>query len=364
MSTLLSVLIFFLLFGTMFGLPVALTLLFVRHREHRLQQVLREIKKQYRLRGRGRAQLVGRVDGRPIRITRDVRRGVVVSVDLLEPDVRRRHAQWSRERAESFTHTFQRLRAHAEVAPVGERISGRWTFSLGSFPTTELIEEVLGTVKQGLSQEVLLAEVAAAASETEQQAARAYLAEVCESSQPPWMRAEAYRALIDQSEDPFELEEFGDRLADSPHPTLRRLSAVAWNRISDDRASEPIRALLGDGHPTVVETAARVLAKRTQRNDEAAEALLLQRLKSESGPLLFVIVRALGHVGSSRALAEMARWSQARTVSMSMREAVWRESSRIRSSLGLRRSIHGGQLSVPPPSGELSTVDEPKKAAG
>ena len=357
MSTLFSVLIFFVLFGAMFGLPVLTTILFVRHREQRLQQVLREIKKQYRLKGRGRAQLVGRLLDKPLRITRDVRRGVVVSVDLLPKDVRRRHAQWSRGRAASFSRTQRRLLTHsgARHAQEGERVEGRWTFVLGAYPTTDMIEDALESIRRGITEEVSLAELAAAASEASHESARAKLTAVSESDdEPSWLRAEAYRALIGDTAESDALVDYGRRLAESPHPSLRRLSAVAWDKLPDDQARVPMRALLGDEHPTVVETAARLLAARSERDDQDAEMILLRRLKDASGPLLFVIVRALGAVGSSRALAELGRWYDADTMSTSLRDAVWRESTRIRSALGLHRTRDGGNLSLPPGGGELS----------
>ena len=363
MSTLLSVLVFFVLFGAMFGLPVLTTILFIRHREGRLQQVLREIKRQYRLRGRGNAQLVGRIEGRPLRILRDPRRGVVVSLDLLPRETRRRHAQWSRERAAGFTQTFRRMLAVSGLpqAQLGERVEGRWRFALGPYPSTDQIEEVLGVVRAGIEQEVLLAEVAAAAHEAETLPARSRLAEVSASSQqPPWLRAEAFRALITQTDDVLELEGFGARLADSQHPSLRRLAALAWERVPGSQANSPLRSLLRDEHPTVVEAAARSLAVRSGRQDQATEAILLQRLQDESGPLLHVIVRALGAVGSSRTVAELARWCERRSLSGSMRETVWRESTRIRAALGMDRTVHRGQLSVSPPGGELSAPSEPE----
>ncbi len=363
MSTLLSVLVFFVLFGALFGLPVAAAILFVRHREGRLQQVLREIKRQYKLRGRGRAQLVGRVSGRPMRITRDVRRGVVVSVDLLPADVRRRHAQWSRERAQAFTSTLRRLltRSGAIQADYGDRVEGRWNVSLGAYPSTDAIEETLRSMREGLEHEKLLAGVAAAAHEAEEASAHTRLAEIADNeSQPDWLREEAYRALLDGTDDVATIEGYATRLSASPHATLRKLSANAWDRIPGPEGSSPIRTLLGDNEPMVVETAARVLSARTKRNDADAEAVLLGRLKSETGPLLFAIVRALGSVGSARALAELGRWCDATKMTGTMKETVWRESTRIRAALGLTRGRDGGQLSMPPSGGELSPPKDPE----
>ncbi|MEL7368447.1 MAG: HEAT repeat domain-containing protein [Myxococcota bacterium] len=361
MSTIFSVLVFFLLFGAMFGLPVMSTVLFWRHRENRLQQVLQEIKRLHRLRGRGRAQLVGRIADKPLRITRDARQGVMVSVDLLPTEVRRRHAQWPKEKAQSFTRTLRRMLGHVGVehAEQGERVEGRWTFALGAYPTVDAIENALSAIREGLTQEVLLAEVAAAAHDADEETARARLNAVSRSEeQPPWLRAEAYRALIGQTENEEMLTEIGDLLSVSTHPTLRSLAAEAWGRVSNQEASGSIRALLRDENPGVVETAARLVATRSERADADAEKLLLERLNQETGPLLFVIVRALGTVGSSRALAELGRWCDQRTVSMTMRETVWRESARIRSALGLNRAVHGGQLSMPPAGGELSPAHE------
>ena len=358
MGTLISVVLFFVLYGTLFGLPVLGTMMFVRHRERRLQHVFREIKRQYRLRGRGRALLLGRIEGRQIRIARDLRRGVQVSVDLLPSEVRRRHAQWNRDRALALTATQERLLAYCvnDHARRGARVEGRWTFSLGPYPTIDAIESALETIREGVTEEVRYAEVAAAAQETDQDSARQRLEEISSSDREPvWLRAEAYRALIAGTAAEADLEGFGHRLAESRHAQLRKLSAVAWNRIDDPRAVQPIRALLADNHPTVVEAAAGVLAKRSNRDDREAETLLLSRLKDENGPLLFVIVRALGSLGSSAAVAELSRWSSMQsTLSSAMRETIWRESTRIRMSLGLNRGRNGGQLSIPPRGGELS----------
>ena len=361
MGTLLSVIAFFILFGAMFGLPVLTTVLFVRHREGRLQSVLKEIKAEYRLRGRGRAQLLGRMLGRPLRITRDMRRGVVVSVDLLPPDVRRRHAQWSRERAQGFAGTFRRLlvRSGFHHAEEGERVEGRWNFGLGAYPTTDAIESAIAAIRSGLEDEKRLAEIAAAAQEVDQTEARETLTALAASTEEPaWLREEAYLALIGETADPERLASYGTALSDSPHATLRKLSPVAWEKVPGETASDSIRALLGDAAPGVVEAAARTLAVRTKRDDRAAEELLIERLKKESGPLLFVIVRALGAVGSSRAVAEMGRWCEISQASLQMREAVWRESTKIRSALGLNRTRNGGQLSLPPAGGELSPVGD------
>ncbi len=356
MNTLMSILFFFVMFGALFGLPVVATVLLMRRREGRVHQVLREVKSQYRLRGRARSHLAGRIDGRPLRITRDMKRGVVVAVDLLPADVRRRHAQWPRERAHRFSAALQRLLAQSgfEHAELGERIEGRWMFRLGPYPTVDAIEEALQTIGRGVSDEKVLADVAAAAEEADRPSARARLTEVSESHQPPWLRAEAYRGLLAHTSEREQLEAYAQRLSAASEPALRTLAPSAWNRVEEERAMVPLRGLLSDDHPSVVEAAARTLAERTGRGDPETEGVLLDRLKGASGPLLFVIVRALGVVGSSRALSEMARWGGGRSMSVTLRETVARESARIRMALGLKPAEHGGQLSVAQARGELS----------